>query len=72
MFALMRTYMKYIGYSGPWITPGSVEDFLMCLKERRKERKRNIGGRNQGDQINFCYLYKYSFYSKAPESTYLT
>lgn len=31
-----------------------------------EEGKRNIGGRNQGDQMNSFYLYNYHFYSKLP------
>lgn len=67
MFALMRTYMKRIGYSGPGITPGSVEDFLMCLKEgRRKEEEKEHRWQKPRRPDKFLLFEQVQFLFKGP------
>lgn len=61
--------MKCIEHLGWWIIPGIAQNFFDVPQGEGwggEEGKRNIGGRNQGDQMNFFYLYNYHFYSKPP------
>ena len=60
----MRIYKKCIRHLSP------LDNTRVCLEffdsKKGHEGKRYISGRNQGDQMNICYLYNYNFYSKTP------
>lgn len=68
MFALMRTYMKCIGYSGPWITPGSVEDFFdvpQGEEQKRKEKEHRWQKPRRPDK--FLLFVQVQFLFKGPQ-----